>query len=365
MELVAAIPHYVLPLAIVVGVGVLGWIVEKVVLGHFRKLAARTEIRLDDLILDSFHHVVTLWFFLLGVYLAVEYTPLPEGYRTLFEKIVIGVALFAVAIALARFFAGTVELYANRLLPTSASLFRSVIYILVVGVGVLIVLQTVGINVTPLITALGVGGLAVALALQDTLSNLFAGIYLLLVRQINPGDYVRLESGEEGYVTDITWRNTTLRMLSNNLVVVPNTKVASLIVTNYSLPQNEMSVLVQVGVSYDSDLEHVERVTIEVAREVLREVPGGVPEFEPFIRYHTFGDFSINFTVILRARTYVDQFLLKHEFVKRLHRRYRQEGIEIPFPIRTVYLHESAAASPVPATSSVVVGNPPGADTQS
>ena len=114
----------------------------------------------------------------------------------------------------------------------------------------------------------------------------------------------------------------------------------SAIVTNYYFPEKEMAVLIQVGVSYDSDLKKVERVTIEVGKELMREVPGGVPEFEPFIRYHTFADFSINFTVILRAKEFVDQYLIKHEFVKRLHQRFKKEGIEIPFPIRTVYMQE-------------------------
>ncbi|MCD6490489.1 MAG: mechanosensitive ion channel, partial [Thermodesulfobacterium sp.] len=126
----------------------------------------------------------------------------------------------------------------------------------------------------------------------------------------------------------------------NNIVIVPNSKLASSIITNYYLPEKELAVLVQVGVSYNSDLENVERVTIEVAKEVMKEVPGGVPNFEPFIRYHTFGDFSINFTVILRAQSYVDRYLVTHEFVKRLHKRYKEEEIEIPFPIRTVYLKQ-------------------------
>jgi small-conductance mechanosensitive channel len=92
-----------------------------------------------------------------------------------------------------------------------------------------------------------------------------------------------------------------------------------------------------VGVSYESDLEHVEQVTIDVCKETLREVAGGVPDFEPFIRYHTFNDFSIQFTVILRGQDFVSQYLIKHEFVKRLHKRYREEDIVIPFPIRTLH----------------------------
>ena len=212
--------------------------------------------------------------------------------------------------------------------------------IIVFIIGILIILHSLGISITPILTALGVGGLAVALALQDTLSNLFAGLHIILTRQIKPGDYIKLETGEEGYVVDITWRNTTIRELPNNYIIIPNLKLAQAIVKNHYLPDREISVTVQLGVSYDSDLEKVERVTIEVAKEVMMEVPGGIPEFQPFIRYHTFGDFSINFTVIMRCREFTDQYLIKHEFIKRLHKRYKDEGIIIPFPIRTVYINK-------------------------
>lgn len=125
-------------------------------------------------------------------------------------------------------------------------------------------------------------------------------------------------------------------MLPNNIVIVPNAKLSQAIITNYYLPDRELAVLVEIGVDYSSDLERVERITAEVARDVMRTVPGGVAIFEPFIRYHTFGEFSINFTVIMRAREFVDQYLIKHEFIKRLHVRYAKEGITIPFPTRTV-----------------------------
>jgi len=182
---------------------------------------------------------------------------------------------------------------------------------------------------------MGIGGLVIALALQDTLANFFAGLHIFADRPISIGNYVKLESGEEGYVSHIGRRNTRIRMLPNNTIIIPNSRVVNSQIINYYRPQKEMAARVQVGVSYDSDLDHVERVTVEVAREVLRDTPGGMKEFAPFIRYHTFGDFSINFTVILRVQEYVDRYLVTHEFVKRLHKRYNQEGIEIPFPIQT------------------------------
>jgi small-conductance mechanosensitive channel len=220
------------------------------------------------------------------------------------------------------------------------SLTEHVAKLMVIILGVLMILHGLGVSITPILTALGVGGLAVALALQDTLSNLFAGLYVTMARQVRIGDYIKLESGEEGYIEDIGWRATMIRALANNIVMVPNNKLGSALITNFNLPSRDLAVLVNLGVDYGSDLAHVERVTIEVAKDVMQTVPGGVKEFEPFIRYHTFGAYSIDFTVIMRGKEFTDQFLIKHEFVKRLHVRYQQEDITIPFPIQTEILHK-------------------------
>ena len=123
------------------------------------------------------------------------------------------------------------------------------------------------------------------------------------------------------------------------MILIPNSKLASAITTNYYMPEKEMSVLVQLGVSYDSDLDKVERVTTEVAQEIMNSVQGGIPEFAPFIRFNKFADSSISFTVILRGKEFTDQYLITHEFIKRLQKRYAQENIVIPFPIRTVHLY--------------------------
>jgi small-conductance mechanosensitive channel len=218
----------------------------------------------------------------------------------------------------------------------SATIFVNIARVLVLSIGLLILLASLGVSITPLLTALGVGGLAVALALQDTLTNLFAGVHILASGKVRPGDFIQLDSGQEGYVMDTNWRNTTIRQLPDNLVIVPNATLAAAIMTNYHRPEPATSVTVQVGVAYDSDLDHVELVTIDVGREVMREVDGAVPVREPVIRYHTFGDSSINFSVLLRTSEVTRQYLIVHEFIKRLHRRYRIEGIDIPFPIRTI-----------------------------
>jgi small-conductance mechanosensitive channel len=153
---------------------------------------------------------------------------------------------------------------------------------------------------------------------------------------VQVGQFIRLESGEEGTVTKIGWRSTWITLPNNNTIVIPNKTLVNTSLLNYFYPDTEIAVLVGVGVDYSSDLERVERVTVEVAKEVMKEVAGGVPGFEPFIRYHTFADSSINFNAIMRAKDWPSTHLVKHEFIKRLQKRYAKEGISIPYPIRTI-----------------------------
>ncbi len=315
-----------------------GYFVKNIIFSRLRSAAHKSKWTLDDKFIDIFEKYYLPLLLVIVIFISLSIVRIPEEGRAVFQKIAEVIFLGTITFASAKFGGVYVQKLSERTdgkLP-STSLLENVAKGVILIVGFLIIANALGISITPIITALGVGGLAVALALQEPLSNLFAGFYINLTGKIKKGDYIRLDSGEEGYVEDITWRYTYVRALGNNLIIIPNTKVSSAIVTNYDLPESFLSVIVQVGVAYDSDLEKVERVTIEVAKEVQRELPGGVDDFEPFIRYHTFGDFSINFSVIMRAKTYVDNFLMKHEFIKRLHKRYEQEGIVIPFPIRTV-----------------------------
>jgi small-conductance mechanosensitive channel len=190
---------------------------------------------------------------------------------------------------------------------------------------------------------MGLGGLAVALGLQPTLSNLFAGMQITLGGTLNVGDFVKLESGEEGTIEDIHWRVTRVRTLVDTFVVVPNARLAESIVTNYHLPTKGIAILIPVGVHSASDLDQVERVTCDVARSVMQAVQGGVPEFDPFIRYKSFGDSSVDFNVILRIREFKDNLLVRHAFIKALVRAYAAEGIVIPFPVRALNLEQEGA----------------------
>jgi small-conductance mechanosensitive channel len=190
-----------------------------------------------------------------------------------------------------------------------------------------------------MLTALGVGGLAVALALQDSLSNLFAGMHLLMERPIRVGDYIKISSGEEGFVSDIGWRTTKLRQPSNNIVIVPNNKLSTSIITNYHLPETNLSFAMQVGVSYSSDPEHVEKVLLNELERAVGEVKGLLAEPAPMVRFMPgFGPSSLDFTLICQVADYTDQAIVQHELRKRIFKRFRVEGIEFPFPTHAVFL---------------------------
>jgi small-conductance mechanosensitive channel len=229
---------------------------------------------------------------------------------------------------------------ANLPIPTTG-LAYGILKGTILVLGSLIILSVLGISITPLITALGVGGLAVALALQDTLANLFAGIHILVEKSIRVGDFIRLETGQEGYVDDITWRTTRIRMLPNNMVVIPNSKLSQSIVTNYYLPEKRMSLLIPISVSYSSNPEKVERILIEETKKAVGEIPGLLGDPEPFVRFIPgFGESSLDFTLICQVKEFVDQYLAQHELRKRIFKRFGEEGIDIPFPHRTVYMRE-------------------------
>ncbi len=314
-----------------------GFVVEKILISGIRRFAASTDIMFDDIVASSLRGVARWGFFLFGIFAALPVLPIPLSFSdeiTTAGRLI--VMVFAIIIV-GRFASGIAAHYAHRLLPSSVSLAKIVVNAIVMIIGLLIIFQTMGIKITAMLTALGVGGLAVALALQDTLANFFAGVQILASKQIRIGDYVLLETKQEGFVADIGWRSATLKMLNNNIVIIPNTKLAQAIVTNFSLQERDFAVRATIGVAYDSDLEKVERVTIEVARDVINRVEGASKDFEPQIRFHTFGDYSIQFNVILRYTDYGAQFVAQHELVKALHKRYLEEGIEIPFPIQTIF----------------------------
>jgi len=313
-----------------------GFVVERILVSSIRKFASTTEGKMDDVIADAIKGVARWVFLLIGLYYAFPFLPIPESMD---KEITLGfrIAVLIVAIVVvARFASGITAHYAHRLLPSSVSMAKVIVNVVVFTVGLLLVFQTMGIAIAPIITALGVGGLAVALALQDTLANFFAGINILATKQIRPGDYIRLDGGQEGVVYDVSWRTTTLRVPRNQFVIVPNTKLAQAIVSNFNVNEHALSLPVTMAVIYGSDLAKVERIAKEAGNDVIKRVEGSLPDSEPVVRFHTFADLGIRFDVIIRSKQYTDQGLLRSELIKALQTRFTAEGVEIPSPFHTM-----------------------------
>ncbi len=216
-------------------------------------------------------------------------------------------------------------------------LLNKAISIIIFIIAVAVILAYFEIDITPLIAGVGLGALAIGLALQSTLSNFFAGVHLISDRPINVGDFIELDEKTSGIVEDIGWRSTRIRMLTDNLLIIPNGKLADSNIINYSMPKEDFAIWIPCGVAYESDLKKVEKVTLQVAKEIQKTVPGAVKDFEPIFRYREFGDSNINFIIIIRVEEPLARFVVRNEFIKALKKRFDEEKIEISWPIRKIY----------------------------
>ncbi len=316
--------------ALLLAAGVVAGLVVRLLLTKRLERARDDAPGAKHLLLNVARGSAVLWIATLGLYVAADSAELPPRIARVVGHALLVMLIASVTWMLSRVAGGLVRSHASVGALPSATVITNLTRGVVLLLGFLVVLQTLGVSITPLITALGVGGLAVALALQDTLANLFAGLHILLSRQVHTGDFVRLDSGQEGIVQDVTWRYTSIRQPGSGLLVVPNAKLAAAITTNFTRPDTKLAVKVGLSVGYDSDLDHVEQQAADVARAVMRDVEGGVPGAEPVIHFQKLGVATIQFTAELTARDFASQGIVKHEFIKRLLRRFRAEGIELP-----------------------------------
>lgn len=332
-------------ISIAIGGGVIfGWLIKKLIVPLLLRITRKTKWKSDDLVVESVAGWIVFWFFLGGCLYVLPIFSEASGFiarnERFFHNIIGALFIFSFTRVIARIAGGLLEIRSSRddsILPSTSilsNIAKGIIYV----IGFILILQTFGVAIAPLVTALGVGGIAVALALQPTLSNLFSGLQIIASGKINVGDFIQLENGQRGIITDITWRNTVIRTAQNNQVILPNSKMSDSIVENFYLDDRKMLFNVEVGVSYDSDLQKVEEVAIDVAKKVLASEEGGTKDFEPFVRFFQFGESAVGLRVFLRAEEFGFQFPIISVFIKALHQRFKEEGINIPFPIRTVYL---------------------------
>ncbi|MDA8098685.1 MAG: mechanosensitive ion channel family protein [Nitrospiraceae bacterium] len=318
-------------------------LVRRLLFALLQRFTKKTETEIDDIIVASLRIPSLLLVVAFTISIGITRAEFPESYSVYAAKGISLSIILTITVALANVSGRLLSYFLQRVeLPISTtSLLLAVAKTTVYIVGALIILNSLGISIAPIITALGVGGLAMALALQDTLSNLFAGIHIMAEQTIRVGDFIRLETGQEGFVEDISWRTTRIRMVPNNMVIMPNNKLSQSVITNYHLPKREMILALPVGVSYASDPDRVEGLLLDEVKKAAGEVPGLLADPAPQVQFRPgFGDSSLDFTVLCAICEVSEQNRVMSELHKRIFRRLGKEGIEFPYPTRTVYLRD-------------------------
>lgn len=324
----------------------LGYVVREVFLRILRAWHARTASRPRVILSEAVRVPTLIWLLIFAVHLAIQFSDLPPKFTSWTPQFLLVLFILSLTLMCVRIAGDLVRFYGDQIpgaLPVS-TLTQTLAQLGVVILGFLIILNQLHVSIAPILTALGVGGLAVALALQDTLSNLFAGFYVAVAGQVRLGDYIKLDTGEEGYVTDISWRTTTIRTLGSNMIIVPNSKLAKAVVTNYHLPEKRISSQVQVNVSYDSDADKVERVLLELVTRASTEIPGMLAEPAPSVAFDPgFGESSLGYSLNYNVAEFSNQFGVRNELRRRVLRRFREEHIAMPLTTRRVLLREDAS----------------------
>jgi small-conductance mechanosensitive channel len=324
----------VVPLVVFVCCLAAGFVIRTVFFRSLRKWSVNSSYDLDSVIIATLRAPIIIWSVILGFDLATRTSGLPKRYEVPIHMTLESLWIVSITIIAAQLTANVVRRHSSHALGPGRkppTLTTSITQIVISLLGLLFLLNYLDVDIRPLLTALGVGGLAVALALQGTLSNLFAGLYISASSQIRVGDYIKLESGEEGFVVDITWRSTTIRSLANNHIFIPNSKLSQDIITNFSLPATKIGLSMIFHVGFDTDTDKVESILVE---ETMKGgIDGLITEPPPKVQWNPgFGDFWIPLTLNLEATEFSKQFNVQSELRKRIYKRFQAEGIALPYP---------------------------------
>ncbi len=331
---------------IAVGGLVLAWLVAKLARRVIHAFTKSTETEIDDLIVDAIRGSVIAFIAIQGVYIGLLTLSYLDDHRVSIRRVWVALMLLLVIMAIRRLVLDLLDWFARRpgtealpgLDPRSMPFVRRILNVLIIAIGLLLVLDAIGFSVSPLLAGLGIGGLAVALALQPLLSNVFASSYIITDASVAVGDYIEVDGGPVGIIEDIGWRATRIRTFDNNIVLVPNSALADSTLTNYDSADARADARVDSGVAYEEDLDRVEAVVLEELYALAESLDVVDRDRTPLFRFSEFGDSNVGFFVKMRAKTWSDSFLLKHEMMKRIHARLNAEGIVVNYPARRLMM---------------------------
>ncbi|MDA1239728.1 MAG: mechanosensitive ion channel family protein [Chloroflexi bacterium] len=346
-----------LELLIALAIFGVGFSIAFVARGLVRTVVSRitrsNESHLNELLARALRPPLTFLFLLVAVAVAVRSISFLEGELETPQRIWLALTLLMVVIAVQRTISAILTWLSvrpttspdARLNSQSLPLVRRGVNFSILLIGGLIMLDAVGVQISPLLAGLGIGGLAVALALQPLLANVFASSYMLSDASVRVGDLIEIAGGPVGTVEDIGWRATRIMNFDNNMVMIPNSRLADATITNYSSSDSCSDARVDIGVAYEEDLERVEAVCRDVLTALRDAHEVAVKDADPVMRFTGFGESNIEIMMKLRAITWADSFALRHELIKRIHARFLAEGITVNYPTRRLFLQAEDASA--------------------
>lgn len=326
-----AVDVLLVPLGIAAGVSILLLLARRFL---FRKIEVATNQNATILLVVSvFKSLSFFWCFIGGLYVGIAASRIPKFYAKPIYQCINALLVFSFTWALANFIA---TLFINRVQrrgdsSSASGLVLGVLKATIIIPGLLMTLSVLGISVTPVLTALGVGGIAVALALKDTLENFFAGIYLLFDKAIRVGDTIRLEAGQEGVVRDIGFRTTRLQLSSNSILIIPNSKLAQNLVANFNMPTENILLSIPFLVAYGNSIEKIEKAVLEIATKASEDVAGLQTFPNPSFRFDPgFTPYGLEVTLMVPVENYSSQAFVRHELRKRIYQKFLEQGVQFP-----------------------------------
>lgn len=339
---------YLVLLGLFIAMAIVFNIAAIVLLKILKHLAGKTKTDLDDRILDTITLPLRIFAFISAAYFAIQFS-FPDaklfGMNVLDEYVILFYAL--IAITLARITDVFMIWYGNEIVPKTESklddevfpFVRNIIKVVIYLIFIVFILERMGIAIAPLLAGLGIAGLAVGLALQDTLTNFFAGIHILTDKPFKEGDIVLIDGTNPqvtGAIDSIGWRSTRIKTADNNFVIVPNAKLAQSVITNFYTPNQKVQQVFEIGVSYDEDVKNVEKVILDTLKN-LQQTSGFFSKTEePWVRLDQFGDYSLVFKYGYFISKYDQRFDAKKQVNTAIFYAFKENKIEIPFPVYSI-----------------------------
>lgn len=305
------------------------------------KLVKHTSSSLDDEILGAIRNPITVLFLAAGAYFAVKSMDnLSLGLIGTLDRLALAMLILVSAylvsnliMAILRWYARDVAPHTNsdlddHLIPFMEKLIGVVVYLL----AFLVILKSFGVEITALVASMGVAGIAVALAAQESLSNVFGAVAILLDRPYKVGDRLLIPGVGQGDVLDIGMRSTRVLTRDRRVVVIPNRDMASSEIVNLSLPDNRLRLKLKVGVAYNADIDRASRILEEIAasNELVAKEP------KPASYVSSLGDFSIEIVLLVWIADYQQDFDVTDQLYRQILVRFKEEGIEISYPVMTI-----------------------------